>query len=80
VEPTIRVAVQRYAPLEFNGLIVHDAGATPPFALREVRRYCMRLGDSPHREDFETPRGIWAISDDYILADFDGSEHQSPRK
>jgi hypothetical protein len=68
------------APLSFHGLIFHDQGAAPPFILRDVRGHRMRPGDAPHREDIPSPDGEWKVADDFILADFSQSAHQSPRK
>ncbi|MDE0896453.1 MAG: hypothetical protein OSB10_07695, partial [Planctomycetota bacterium] len=66
--------------LSYHGLIFHDANASPPFFMRQLRGHRMRPGDSPHREDLVSQTGEWAVSDHYILSDFAQAEHQSPHK
>ncbi len=67
-------------PLVFYGLVFHDAEASPPFVLRQVRGYRLRRGDSPHREDVPTFAGEYRTSDQYELANFRQEESDSPKK
>lgn len=67
-------------PLSFYGLVFHDAEASPPFVLRDLRGYRQRRGDSPHREDIPTFAGEYRTGDQYTLENFRKEVHDSPRK
>lgn len=67
-------------PLVFYGLVFHDAEATPPFTLQQVRGYRARRGDVPHREDMATYSGEYRTTSPYTIEDFRTEENDSPRK
>ena len=60
----------RTAPVVFDGLILHDAGARGPFSLRQLRGYRMRPADVPHKEDLRDWPSPHELEGDYLLSDF----------
>jgi hypothetical protein len=70
----------RTVPLVFYGLLFHDANATAPFFLRQVRGYRIRRADAPHREDVPTFAGEYETSGRYELSSFREEENDSPKR
>ncbi|HIF62642.1 MAG: hypothetical protein ABGY28_07165 [bacterium] len=78
-EDELRTGLQG-VPLKFYGLVFHDAGATGPFVLRQLRGYRLRRGGSPHRQDMADYPGEYYLAGHYEPTDFTTAEYSSPWK
>lgn len=67
------------APLQFFGLLFHEASAPGPYVLRTVTGYRLPNGDEPHRADMNPLRSEHRTKD-YKLSDFSASEWESEQK
>lgn len=67
------------APLQFFGLLFHEAAAPGPYVLKTVTGYRLPNGDEPHRADMAPMSGEYRTKA-YKLPDFSDKEWESDEK
>jgi hypothetical protein len=67
-------------PLRYYGLLFHDAQASPPFTVGELRGFRLRPSDMPNREDMRPWDGVYRTGAAYVRSDFSDRENDSARR